>query len=544
MRNYKQGILLLVLLATGVKAIGQEDTTTVRTLPGVVLKTNLLYDITTSLNLGAEFKTGDRTSLDLSVNWNPFTFSDNRKWKHFLFQPELRLWTKETFSGHFFGLHAHYAYYNVGQLPHGPFSEYMADHRFEGWLAGAGVSYGYRWNFSQNWGLEATVGVGYMHLDYDKYSCETCGNKLGSDTKNYFGPTKLGVTLLYSFGKKKKKVIPVSVPVIVPQPAKEVVIYQPQFKVSFITPEVEAIKQRSEAGRAYLDFAVGRSEIQPGFRNNAAELKKIYDLIETVRQDPDATITGITITGYASPEGSYFSNLMLSEKRAVALKNQIKVMYGFPENDFSVRGKGEDWAMLDTLVSRSDLTDKYTLLEIIRRVDDPDKRESQLQRLAGGSSYQYIKTNLYPRLRRSDYELYYTVVPFTVERGKEVFRSHPSNLSLNEMFLVANSYEPGSDAFNEVFETAARMYPQDDVANLNAAASALDRKDPQSATGYMERVGRQSAAYWNNMGVLAYLQGDNKKAAGYFDKARQGGSAEAPINLSELEKYKASLPEE
>lgn len=211
----------------------------------------------------------------------------------------------------------------------------MADHRFEGWLAGAGLSYGYRWNFSQNWGLEATIGLGYMHLDYDKYQCITCGDKLGSDTKDYSAPTKLGVTLIYSFGKKQKRITPAPVPVIVQQqlqPAEPTVIYEPQFEVSFITPEVKTVKQRSEAGRAYLDFAVGRSEIVPGFRNNAAELNKIYNLIKTVENDPDASITGITIAGYASPEGSYASNLMLSERRAIALKNQIKSIYSFPES--------------------------------------------------------------------------------------------------------------------------------------------------------------------------------------------------------------------
>ncbi|WP_455638932.1 DUF3575 domain-containing protein [Parabacteroides sp.] len=201
MRNHKQWVILLALFTAGVKVTGQEDTTQVWTIPTFGIKTNLLYDLTTSINLGVEFKTSDRTSLDLSGSWNPFTFSDNRKWKHVLIQPEFRLWTKETFSGHFFGLHAHYAYYNVSRLPHSPFSEYMENHRFEGWLAGAGLSYGYRWNFSPNWGLEATLGVGYTHLDYDKYGCKKCGEKLGSDTKNYFGPTKIGVSLIYSFGK-------------------------------------------------------------------------------------------------------------------------------------------------------------------------------------------------------------------------------------------------------------------------------------------------------------------------------------------------------
>lgn len=524
MRNYKQWVILLALLTAGVKVTGQEDTTQVRTIPTFGIKTNLLYDLTTSINLGVEFKTSERTSLDLSASWNPFTFSDNRKWKHILIQPELRLWTKETFSGHFFGLHAHYAYYNVGRLPHGPFSEYMADHRFEGWLAGAGVSYGYRWNFSQNWGLEATVGIGYAHLDYDKYKCETCGEKLGNEMKNYFGPTKLGVTLIYSFGKKKKAAAPVPVPVIIQEPEKTVAIYEPQIEVSYITPQIEAVKQRSEAGQAYLDFSVGNSTIVPGFKNNAAELKKIYNLIEAVKNDPDATTTGITIKGYASPEGSWQSNLALSERRAIALKNQIKAIYGFPESLFTVSGEGEDWATLDKLVISSDMPDKYTILEIIRSTSIFDERDNKLKVLANGQPYQYMKTNFFPQLRRSDYELQYTVLPFTVEKGKEVFRTNPSNLSLNEMYLIANTYEPGSDAFNEVFETAARIFPTDDVANLNAAASALERKDTVSATRYLERVKKRSAEYWNNAGILAFLNGDEQRAKECFAKAQNRDS--------------------
>ncbi|WP_455641264.1 DUF3575 domain-containing protein [Parabacteroides sp.] len=542
MRNYKQGIVLLALLVSGVKAIGQEDTTEVRKVPTFGIKTNLLYDMTASLNLGAEFRTGDRTSLDLSAGWNPFTFSDNRKWKHILIQPEFRLWAKETFSGHFFGLHAHYAYYNVGQLPHGPFSKYMADHRFEGWLTGAGVSYGYRWNFSRNWGMEATIGVGYAHLDYTKYKCETCGEKLGNETKNYFGPTKVGITLIYSFGGKKKAAVPPPVQVIVQEPEQEepVVIYEPQFKASYLVPEVEAVKQRSEAGHAYLDFAVGRSEIVSDFRNNVSELKKIYDLVETVKNDPDATITGITITGYASPEGSYDFNLMLSERRAFALKKQIKAIYGFSENWFNVSGRGEDWAMLDTLVTHSDMVNKYAVLEIIRSMDDFDRRESRLKALAGGIPYLSMKTDLFPRLRRSDYELHYTVLPFTVEKGKEVFHTHPSNLSLNEMFLIANTYEPGSDAFNEVFETAARIFPSDDVANLNAAASALGRKDTISAARYLEKVTNRSAEYWNNAGILAFLEGDKLRAEECFAKAREKNDGKAFRNAVELNKHNQS----
>lgn len=537
--TFRQWLTLLVLSAFTINAKAQETTVESETPPQFGIKTNLLYDATATFNLGFEFRTGDRTSLDISGNWNPFTFSENRKWKNGLIQPEFRYWMKETFAGHFFGLHAHYAYYNVGRLPNPPFSKNMAASRYEGWLAGAGLSYGYRWNFSRRWGMEATFGLGYAYLDYSKYDCRDCGDKLGEKTKNYFGPTKAGITLIYSFGGKKKPVpqpspAPVYIPVQVAQTPQ--VIYDPQFTVSFVTPEAEAVKTRSEAGRAYLDFAAGRWEIVDDFKYNASELRKIYSLIESVNNDSDATITGITIAGYASPEGSYQSNLTLSERRAIALKNRIKTSYGFSDNLFTVTGRGEDWAMLDTLVSRSAMGEKTAILDIIRSSDNPDSRERRIKQHAGGAPYREILTNLFPQLRRSDYELHYTVLPFTVEKGIEVFRTNPGNLSLNEMFLIANTYAPGSDAFNEVFETAARLYPADDTANLNAAASALNRKDRVSAARYLEKVTVQSPQYWNNAGILAFLEGKTDKAAEYFAKANAAGGS----NAAELDKHNQS----
>ena len=56
----------------------------------VALKTNLLYDATATVNLGTEIGLAPQWSLDLSANYNGWTFSDNKKWKHWLAQPEAR----------------------------------------------------------------------------------------------------------------------------------------------------------------------------------------------------------------------------------------------------------------------------------------------------------------------------------------------------------------------------------------------------------------------------------------------------------------------
>lgn len=190
-------IILLVLLGFPTISLAQK----------IGIKTNLLYDATSSLNLGVEFGIAPKWTLEIAGNYNPWTFSDNRKMKHWFVQPEARIWTCQRFNGHFFGIHALGGQYNWGgMLPWGFNSGKMfgafqnndiSKYRYEGWLAGAGISYGYHWAFAKRWGLEFTLGAGYAYLKYNKYDCENCGDKLGLGHKNYIGPTKAGITLIF-----------------------------------------------------------------------------------------------------------------------------------------------------------------------------------------------------------------------------------------------------------------------------------------------------------------------------------------------------------
>ena len=314
--------------------------------------------------------------------------------------------------------------------------------------------------------------------------------------------------------------------------------YDPTLTVSYMVPEVEEVKTRSEEVSAYLDFEVAKHDILPHFRNNSFELNKIYRLIEELRSDPYATVTGVTVKGYASPEASYASNLQLSERRAMALKYHLQSLYRFDERVIMARGMGEDWTGLDSLVANSPyMSDKYRLLEIIRSYEDPDRKEFRLKQVARGVPYRQMLTEFYPMLRRSDCQVHYTVIPFTVQMGRDVFKTKPSSMSLNEMFLLAQEYHPGEDEFNEIFATAVRLYPRNDVANINAAAVALDNGEVPAAARYLSRVqDKTQAAYLNNMGILSFLQDDEDLAAQYFEQARAAGNAEARRNANELRK--------
>lgn len=163
------------------------------------VKTNLLYWASTTPNLGFEIGTSKRTTLDLTGGYNPFTLNKNKnkKLKHWMVMPEFRYWTCERFNGHFFGIHGAYSYYNVSGV-RVPFQgKGTKDHRYQGWLAGGGISYGYSWLLGKRWNLEATIGAGYLYTRFDRYECATCGDFKGKGKEDYFGLTKAGISLVY-----------------------------------------------------------------------------------------------------------------------------------------------------------------------------------------------------------------------------------------------------------------------------------------------------------------------------------------------------------
>lgn len=261
--------------------------------------------------------------------------------------------------------------------------------------------------------------------------------------------------------------------------------FSPQ--LAYIAPAREEVKQRQLEGSAFLDFPVNKTTIYPDYRNNPRELALIQGTIDSVRDNRFATITAVDIKGYASPEGAYHNNARLAQGRARALLDYVRQLYHFDDVRFTVSSEPEDWMGLERMVEASNLEDKKEVLEVIRdpRIKDWDARDARLKQLQGGVTYARLLAGFYPALRHSDYTVYYTIRNFTVEEARSLLHTDPRQLSLEEMYRVAQTYEPGSNEFNEVFEIAVRMYPDDPVSNLNAANTALLRKDPEAARRYL-----------------------------------------------------------
>lgn len=171
----------------------------------VAIKTNAVSDALLSPNLGVEVPVSSKWTVDLSGQFNAWTMSEGKRWKHWLIQPEARFWLCDPYSGHFFGAHAHGGQYNIGGVDGiynmlGTDARKLKDTRVQGWFVGAGVAYGYAWILGKNWNLEAEFGFGYAYTEYDRFRCAGCGKKIGVDkTHHYVGPTKAAVNLVYVF---------------------------------------------------------------------------------------------------------------------------------------------------------------------------------------------------------------------------------------------------------------------------------------------------------------------------------------------------------
>jgi outer membrane protein OmpA-like peptidoglycan-associated protein len=310
-------------------------------------------------------------------------------------------------------------------------------------------------------------------------------------------------------------------------------IYFPNPKVNFVVPAEEEIKKRSAAGKAYLEFATKQAAILPNYRNNQRELKKIYQTLDRIIKNPDAQVTGISVLGFASPEGLSQTNLTLSAQRATALKVHLKSLYPLDKVFFTADGGGEDWDGLKTLLDSSRLAQKTNLRKIIDTTPLEQGRKTKLMKFGKGLPYKEMQKTLFPLLRKVNYDIEFTIRKYTLEETKEIVNTSPEQLSSSEWYNLAKSYGENSEPYEKTMALILKYYPDNAAANINEAAVLLKRGEFEPARKRLEKMASDPLSF-NNLGVYYLKTGDLAKAQEFLLKARSYGVPEAEHNLSEL----------
>ena len=193
-------IILLLLLAGGcwLGAAAQQ----------VAVKTNLLYWVATTPNIGAEVAVSKHSTIGLTANYNPWTIGADNRIQHWFLRPEYRYWVTEKYTRFYFGVHAIGGRFEVGgfKLPFigDQVLTGLATNYYKGSFVGAGLSIGYQFYVSPHWNIELSAGAGLARLSY--HSEPVNGPKAASytDRKRILPiPTEFGVSFVYLFNSKK-----------------------------------------------------------------------------------------------------------------------------------------------------------------------------------------------------------------------------------------------------------------------------------------------------------------------------------------------------
>ncbi|MDE6417954.1 MAG: hypothetical protein K2K49_01950 [Duncaniella sp.] len=304
---------------------------------------------------------------------------------------------------------------------------------------------------------------------------------------------------------------------------------------SYIAPKDTADKVFNLSGRANIIFKVNRTDIDWTYFSNHAELDSIMKSVNAVRDNEYATVDTILLTGYASPEGPYANNVRLAKGRTEAVRRYIEERSSFPHSVYHTASVPEDWGGLREWLLKSDIPNRDAMIAFIDDPSVPIEKRNDIFRARFPQEYPYLLQNVYPTLRHTDYRIRYRIKKFyDIDEIARVFEKNPRLLSLNELYLLAGKYEQGSPEYYQVFTAAAAMYPDSDVANLNAAGCSMANGNLQAARTYLDKVrpGADADYAW---GVLHAMEQDYPKALELLRKAAAAGSQQAAEMVPEVE---------
>ena len=295
---------------------------------------------------------------------------------------------------------------------------------------------------------------------------------------------------------------------------------EPRYALSaFVQPQEEEVKQRSEVRTARLQYRQDDHRVMPAYRDNRVELDKVQASLDAVKENPNLDITGIYVTGYASPEGSAAYNLALSERRAKGFTAYVQQHNRELDKDlWHVDWKGEDWAGLRREVeAHPGLLKQDEVLRIIDEcADNPDACEARLKALQPADIYQRLLNEMYVPLRRNEYRM--------IQR-------------------VADSYGRGTPEYIAALQVAVSTYPDNVAARNNCALALVEAEDYAAAIDLLQGYAEGDGSLLNLLGVACAKTGRQAEAKDAFAKAVQAGYAPAGDNLRQLEAALALLEE-
>jgi len=288
---------------------------------------------------------------------------------------------------------------------------------------------------------------------------------------------------------------------------------------------------------AVINFNKGK------FNVKSSELKDqdIVDLMDFVLDattNPRREMKSISVQSHASPEGEIDKNENLAKDRAESAKSAVvkkmkKMKFEAGQQDafYSLDPKGEDWSGFKAEVEKTTHEDKELILRVLQMTADLNKREQEIRNMA--KTYTFLEKEVLPQLRRSQLTLSYDKVGYSDEELKELSKTNPDTLNVEELLFTASLYNDLSEQLR-VYNDAFRLFPTDWRTSNNVGYVQYLQGDLEAAGASFEKAGEASdnATVKNNIGAVSHMKGDNERAMELFTAA--GSSDETNYNMGLL----------
>lgn len=278
---------------------------------------------------------------------------------------------------------------------------------------------------------------------------------------------------------------------------------------------------------AQINYLVNSSSVR-STELREDDLKAMQALIKDIAEDEAKKATKLNVDAYASPEGEISLNENLADDRAESAskviaaefkKNKVEIEDSF----YNLVGKGEDWKGFQKAMEASDIADKELIIRILNMYDDVSKREAEIRNLA--ATYNEIAERILPDLRRSQMTLVYEITGKTDEEILELARTAPAELNVEEILYAATLTDDMNEQL-QFYKEAEKNFPQDyrGANNVGYIYMMQNKMNDAEAQFIKSNEIQENPFATNNLGVVARLKGDRKKAMEMYQNATAAGS--------------------
>ena len=243
------------------------------------------------------------------------------------------------------------------------------------------------------------------------------------------------------------------------------------------------VQLRDSQGKVNLRFPVGKAVFDSNDPQNASEIDKLRQQIETISQSKGASLSSLELRGQSSPEGRYSSNMSLAKMRmdyALGFLKRTLPADMTQGMTFTSDATVAPWSRVAEMLRKDTLATEADRVEaILAAHHDIEAQGRAIQRLP--FYHQIIATRCLPQLRRVDYTLHYNVYrTLTIDEIAQLYAQDYSQLSKYEFFKL---YRAEADTAKRVtmMRQALEVYPSFMAAANDLSVQLINHRQYDAA---------------------------------------------------------------